>query len=221
MEEGRVHHLPIVDEGHLVGMWVATDAGPVVMLAPERLGEVSPEAAIDVVARMMGDESVVAISEGRPVGILTRTYALDLVRGGLATTHSASIPSPWSSGSSGPPRAARRRFCFGRSPAFPSERRAAQAPEEATAERGDEREAVGRRRDALPHRADGLIEARGCHVTPSQSAGCRPLCRRALDGQAMGQPVDLASDVVIDLGEPMLSSRHAARGLMSQSESQQ
>mgnify|MGYP003419187394 CR=1 FL=1 len=27
MDEGRVHHLPIVDEGHLVGMWVATDDG--------------------------------------------------------------------------------------------------------------------------------------------------------------------------------------------------
>lgn len=93
MEEGRVHHLPIVDGDHLVGMWVATDAGPIVLLGPERLREESPDiGAMDAVKAMMGDEAVVAMSEGRPVGILTRTDALDLVRGGLATTYRSTPP---------------------------------------------------------------------------------------------------------------------------------
>ena len=88
MQDGRVHHLPIVDGDQLVGMWVATDAGPIVLLGPERLFETSPEVgAMEAVEAMMGNEAVVAMAEGRPVGILTRTDALDLVRGGLATTH--------------------------------------------------------------------------------------------------------------------------------------
>jgi len=87
MEDGRVHHLPIVDGEKLVGMWVATDAGPIVLLGPERLFETSPEVgALKAVEAMMGNDAVVAMAEGRPVGILTRTDALDLVRGGLATT---------------------------------------------------------------------------------------------------------------------------------------
>ena len=93
MEDGRVHHLPIVDGDQLVGMWVATDAGPIVLLGPERLLETSPEVgAMEAVEAMMGNEAVVAMAEGRPVGILTRTDALDLVRGGLATTRRVMSP---------------------------------------------------------------------------------------------------------------------------------
>ena len=93
MEEGRVHHLPIVDGDHLVGMWVATDTGPIVLLGPEGVQETSPDVdAMEAVRAMMGNEAVVAMSEGRLVGILTRTDTLDLVRGGLATTHHAIAP---------------------------------------------------------------------------------------------------------------------------------
>jgi CBS domain-containing protein len=93
MEDGRVHHLPIVDGDQLVGMWVATDAGPIVLLGPERLFETSPEVgAMEAVEAMMGNEAVVAMAEGRPVGILTRTDALNLVRGGLATTRRVTPP---------------------------------------------------------------------------------------------------------------------------------
>jgi Ni2+-binding GTPase involved in maturation of urease and hydrogenase len=86
MEAGRVHHLPIVEGGHLVGMWVATDAGPIVLLGPEQVREVTPDAgAMEVVKTMLGEQAVVAMSDGEPVGILTRTDALELVRGGMAS----------------------------------------------------------------------------------------------------------------------------------------
>lgn len=84
MEQGRVHHLPIVDDDHLVGMWVATDRGPVVLLGPDRVREVSPDlTAIEAIQAMMGEEAVVAMSDGQPVGILTRSDAMQLVRDGL------------------------------------------------------------------------------------------------------------------------------------------
>jgi CBS domain-containing protein len=84
MEQGRVHHLPIVEGDQLVGMWVATDKGPVVLLGPDRVREVSPDVtAIEAMQAMMGEEAVVAMSDGQPVGILTRSDAIELVRGGL------------------------------------------------------------------------------------------------------------------------------------------
>ena len=92
MEEGSVHHLPIVDAGHLVGMWVATDSGPVVLLGPESVREASPDVAgLDAVKTMLGDEAVVAMVDGQPVGILTRTDTLDLARTGLAATRKGAL----------------------------------------------------------------------------------------------------------------------------------
>ncbi len=93
MDEGSVHHLPVVDEGHLVGMWVATDSGPVVLLGPESIREASPDVAgLDAVKTMLGDEAVVAMVDGQPVGILTRTDTLDLARTGLAATRKGAVP---------------------------------------------------------------------------------------------------------------------------------
>lgn len=87
MEQGRVHHLPIVEGDHLVGMWVATDRGPVVLLGPDRVREVSPDVtAMEAMQAMLGGDAVVAMSDGRPVGILTRSDAMQFVRDGLETT---------------------------------------------------------------------------------------------------------------------------------------
>ena len=93
MDQGRVHHLPIVDGDHLVGMWVATDAGPIVLLGPEQVRATSPDVGLlEAVKGMFGDGAVVAMSDGQPVGILTRADALDLVRDGLATAPRSVAP---------------------------------------------------------------------------------------------------------------------------------
>jgi Ni2+-binding GTPase involved in maturation of urease and hydrogenase len=87
MEAARIHHLPLVDEGRLVGLWLATDEGPIVMLAPERAHEATPDAdAYEAVAALLrGSEAVVVWGEGeRPVGVLTRTDALRIMRSALA-----------------------------------------------------------------------------------------------------------------------------------------
>jgi CBS domain-containing protein len=82
MEAARIHHLPLVHEGRLVGLWLATEKGPMVMVAPERVREMSPdEDAVDAVAALVGgSEAVVVWSEAeRPVGILTRTDVLRML----------------------------------------------------------------------------------------------------------------------------------------------
>lgn len=93
IQEGGIHHLPVVDGDRLAGLWVAMDSGEFVRLGPERLHAASPDAAaIDVVGMMLGDDTVVAMSEGKPIGILTRTDVLDLVRKGLVARRAEAHP---------------------------------------------------------------------------------------------------------------------------------
>ncbi len=93
MEAGRVRHLPIMDGDQLVGLWVSTDAGPVVMFGPEEVREAIPDAdAVDAIAALFDDAAVVAMEAGRPVGILTRTDAMAVVRDGLAARRVAVPP---------------------------------------------------------------------------------------------------------------------------------
>lgn len=96
MEAGRVHHLPLLDGDRLVGMWVASDAGPIVLVGTERIREASPETdAVDAVRMLMeGGEAVIATEGGRPVGILTRTDALRIVEEGLTAAERHRAPSP-------------------------------------------------------------------------------------------------------------------------------
>lgn len=96
MEAGRVHHLPLVDGDQLVGMWVASDAGPIVLLGPERVGAASPDAdAVEAVRLLLeGSEAVVATESGRPVGILTRSDALRIMEEGLASAAARRVPPP-------------------------------------------------------------------------------------------------------------------------------
>src|SRR5262249_61937521 len=54
MEAARVHHLPLVDQGRLVGLWLSTEEGPLVMVGPERGHEATPEAdAEDTMAALL------------------------------------------------------------------------------------------------------------------------------------------------------------------------
>lgn len=92
MEAGRVHHLPILDGDQLVGLWVSTDAGPVVLFGPEHVRQTPVEAdAAEAIGALFDDAAVVAMDAGRPVGIMTRTDAMAVLRDGLATRR---IPVP-------------------------------------------------------------------------------------------------------------------------------
>ena len=84
MDAARVHHLPVVYEGKLVGVWVATDEGPLLLLAPSAAYETTPDAdALEAIATLLtGREAIVVWQPEaeQPVGLLTRTDALRLLR---------------------------------------------------------------------------------------------------------------------------------------------
>ncbi len=82
MEVGHVRHLPVVDGGRLVGIWIATDEGPLVMLGPERVHQmpVTAPAADALDALIGGAEAVLVWDEDAPAGVLTRSDLRALVR---------------------------------------------------------------------------------------------------------------------------------------------
>ena len=82
MEDADIHHLPIVEDGHLLGVWVATGDGRVVMLGRDRVEEISSEESADAGMRaLMGDaEAVLVRDAGLPVGVITRSDVLGIVR---------------------------------------------------------------------------------------------------------------------------------------------
>lgn len=82
MHDADIHHLPIVENGLLLGVWVETGEGEVVMLGRERVQEVSSDARADVGVRaLMGDaEAVLVRDAGLPVGVITRSDVLGIVR---------------------------------------------------------------------------------------------------------------------------------------------
>lgn len=85
MDSAQVHHIPVVDDGRLVGLWVATPQGPLALVGPERVHETGPEADADsaLQALLEGQEAVVVWDAGRPVGLLTRSDVLRLARAAL------------------------------------------------------------------------------------------------------------------------------------------
>jgi CBS domain-containing protein len=85
METGHVRHLPVVEEGRLVGVWIATGDGPLVMLAPDRVHQTdaAADAAEALDALIGGAEAVLVWEEGRPAGVLTRSDLRALVRAAL------------------------------------------------------------------------------------------------------------------------------------------
>ena len=92
MTEGKMHHLPIVENGQLVGMWVATEGGPMVVMGPDRIAQFAPDSdALTAVDAVLGEAAVVATDDGEAVGILTRTDALDIVRAGLAAMQPTAV----------------------------------------------------------------------------------------------------------------------------------
>jgi CBS domain-containing protein len=87
MAAARVHHLPLIDGGRLVGLWMSKEGGPLVMVGPERVHETTPEAdAEDTMAALLGGrEAAVVWGDGQtPVGVLTRNDALEVLRQAFA-----------------------------------------------------------------------------------------------------------------------------------------
>lgn len=95
MQAARVHHLPLVDGDRLVGIWLATEEGPVVLLGPEAVHQAAPdEEAVRAIAALLGGaQAALAVEGGAPVGILTQADVIDLVRADLRGA-SGSVPPP-------------------------------------------------------------------------------------------------------------------------------
>ena len=64
MEDAQVHHLPIVENGLLLGVWVATDDGRIVMLGRDRVAEISSDSDADAGMRaLIGDAEAVLVRD--------------------------------------------------------------------------------------------------------------------------------------------------------------
>ena len=82
MDIGHVHHVPVVEGGRLVGIWVETEGGSLVMLGPEHVHQTGPgaEAGEILEALVNGAEAVLVWDSGVPAGVLTRADLSALVR---------------------------------------------------------------------------------------------------------------------------------------------
>lgn len=96
MELGAVHHVPVVEGGRVVGLWLRTDEGPLVMLGPESVHETVPgaDAADAMRALASGAEAVVVWDSGVPAGVLTRTDLMQVVRTAMARGVGRRHPRP-------------------------------------------------------------------------------------------------------------------------------
>jgi nucleotide-binding universal stress UspA family protein len=96
MELGDVHHVPVVEGGRLVGLWVASDEGPLVMLGPDSVHEMTPgeDAGEAMRALVGGAEAVVVWDSGVPAGVLTRTDLLQVVRSAMSRGVGRRHPRP-------------------------------------------------------------------------------------------------------------------------------
>jgi Ni2+-binding GTPase involved in maturation of urease and hydrogenase/CBS domain-containing protein len=86
MDAARVHHLPLVEDGRLVGLWLATDEGPMVLLSKDRAREMGPDQdALEAVEALLGGSEAVVIWEGgeTPAGLMTRSDVMTMVRSAL------------------------------------------------------------------------------------------------------------------------------------------
>lgn len=96
METGHVHHLPVVEGDRVVGVWLATAEGPLVLLGPEHIYETTPEAnAAEAMTALVGEAEVVVVwDSGVPAGVLTRSDVLALVRAALGQGMGRRNPRP-------------------------------------------------------------------------------------------------------------------------------
>src|SRR3954470_19749042 len=85
METAGVHHVPVIDDGRVAGVWLATREGPLIMLGPQHVDQTIPGAdAEEAMTSLIEDsETVLVWDAGVPAGILTPTDLRVLVREAL------------------------------------------------------------------------------------------------------------------------------------------
>jgi len=83
---GRLHHVPLIEDGRLTGMWVVSAEGRLVMVGPEQVHQTNGEADADEAfeALLGGKEAVLAWEDGAPAGVVTRADAMSVIRSALA-----------------------------------------------------------------------------------------------------------------------------------------
>jgi Ni2+-binding GTPase involved in maturation of urease and hydrogenase len=86
METARIHHLPLLDGDRLVGLWLASESGPLVLVGPERVEEMDADddAAAAMRALFAGADAVIARTDGHVVGLLTQADVMKLVQNALS-----------------------------------------------------------------------------------------------------------------------------------------
>jgi Ni2+-binding GTPase involved in maturation of urease and hydrogenase len=97
LQAANIHHLPLVDGDQVIGLWLATDEGPTVLLSADSVGRVDvSDPAEDAVGQLLEDREMVIAWEGSsPVGVLTRTDLKRVMSAGMAEGHDRSRrPSP-------------------------------------------------------------------------------------------------------------------------------
>lgn len=96
MEDARIHHLPIVEDGLLIGVWVQTADGGVVMLGRDHVHELPADADADEAVRALlrDAETVVVREAGEPVGVITRSDVLGIARTALGRGIGRRHPRP-------------------------------------------------------------------------------------------------------------------------------
>lgn len=96
MDDAGTRHLPIVDGGRIAGAWVAgAGAGPA-RVGAERVAEVAPDADAEEPVRMLleGAEVVVVRDDAGPLGVITRTDVMSMVRAAMAQGAGRRHPRP-------------------------------------------------------------------------------------------------------------------------------
>jgi len=85
METAGVHHIPVIDDGRVAGVWLATREGPLILLGPEHVDQTVPEADAEeaMTALIEDSETVLVWDSGVPAGIVTPSDLRTLVRDAL------------------------------------------------------------------------------------------------------------------------------------------
>jgi hypothetical protein len=97
MEAADVHHVPVIDDGRVAGVWLASREGPLILLGPEHVDQTFPEAdAEEAMTSLIEDsEAVLVWDAGVPAGIVTpsdlRTVVRDALRAHVGRRYGAPV----------------------------------------------------------------------------------------------------------------------------------
>lgn len=107
MEQAGVHHIPVIDDGRVAGVWLATREGPLILLGPEHVDQTVPEADAEeaMTALIEDSEAVLVWDAGVPAGIVTPSDLRALVRDALRARVGRRQPAPVVALICGPPGA--------------------------------------------------------------------------------------------------------------------